>query len=893
MTAAGAGRTAVLPAPIRAAPGQTVDGLVLRPPPPPAGGVPGLPFAQPPGRGQTVTWAAGTVRDPAGRPVAGATVWGYATYHGGIRMYEAVRSTTTDAAGQYDLTGDGGLNLFSAALVAHRPGRPPAWAWVQPPPADPPAGFVGPPALPRPPTVDLVLPAAGGRLEVTIERDGMPAAGVPVTVANEGVWLKDQWAAGGDTPERQAVRAVVHPVARTDAAGRAVFDALLPGRYRVVAGATEEQYLRHVFDSSVSLRDVPRGEAEGVPVAVGRTTARRLVVRPPLPALAIDAVRPDGSRLNTEQTPINRGRPDGAGGWSSSVTAGLRGGSGLECDAVGLWRVGFRYRDTPIRTVPLSGPPYYEAEGLVAVSRLLPGTVDQPHWTREPVAQPAGALPPPRFTARKVEPGSLVVELRDAAGRPARGFVTVDGPGMIYGRGATDAAGTVWFAGLMSYPVVVSGQLVGKPPADLGEYDGPLPDDAALTGRTAVLAEWLTPAPDTETRIVLRERPVGYVRATLRPPASAGTRDYAVYPAEPSPPAVGVHYRPGTGECVAGPFPAGEARLRVVRIGSGGGSETRTVAVTAGAVTRADLRPDPAPPQTRDGGGLFGVGGMFYLAAGVDGLTGVVFLPDGETPAVAARVWLFEPGRPQPAVGGLTDAHGRFRGKGLWHAPGWPDPDAARGPVGVALMPGSYGAVVVPVRPGRPIRAVLPGPAGVHGRVTVGGVVPPSAGTVRVLAAYQGRDRPGGLADVRTTAEPDGTFELTGLTSGRYLVQAAVDDLWLSPAAAVEVPGGEAGPLALAVPALGGRLTVAVVDAAGRPQPGLAVTLDRPPGPLADALWPPGWTTDGAGRVDVPVLEAGRYLIRVAGAEPVAVELPTLATRGVTTATVRVGPAGR
>ncbi|MFO0850960.1 MAG: carboxypeptidase-like regulatory domain-containing protein [Gemmataceae bacterium] len=84
-----------------------------------------------------------------------------------------------------------------------------------------------------------------------------------------------------------------------------------------------------------------------------------------------------------------------------------------------------------------------------------------------------------------------------------------------------------------------------------------------------------------------------------------------------------------------------------------------------------------------------------------------------------------------------------------------------------------------------------------------------------------------------------------------------------------------------------------VVDAAGRPLPGRTVTVDRPHGPLSAALWPAGWTTDGAGRVDVPALEAGRHQIRVAGAEPVTVELPPLATRGVTTMTVRVGPAGR
>ncbi|MFO0850959.1 MAG: hypothetical protein U0871_20760 [Gemmataceae bacterium] len=786
VTAAGNGRKAVLPAPVRAAPGQAVGGLVLRPPPPRPAGDSISPFAEPPGRGQTVVWATGTARDPAGRPVPGATVWGYATYQGGIRMGEIVRSTTTDRDGRYELKGDGGLSFFSVTLVAHRPGRPPAWAWLQTPDDALPAGFVGPPAPPRPPTVDLVLPDAGGRLEVTVERDGKPAAGV--AVANEGVWLKDQWALGGDTPERQAVKAVVHPVVRTDESGRAAFDALLPGRYRVVAAVTEEKYVRQAFDWPDSLQHTPYGEAEGVPVAVGQTTARRLVVRPPLAALAIEAARPDSTRVNHRESPITYGRTDGTGGWALRTSVGLHSGSGLQPTAVGLWRVGFQYRDTPVPGWPLSGPPYHTADGVVAVSRLLPYTVDQPGWTREPAVQPAGALPPPRFTARTVEPGSLVVELRDVADRPARGFVMVESPGTVYGRGATDETGTVRFTGLMPYPVVVSGQLVGQPPADLGEYDGPLPDDAALTGRTTVTAVRLTPAPNAEARVVLRERPVGYVRATLRPPAGANTRDFAVYLAEPYPAGAGVHYRPSTGECVAGPFPAGEAQLQVFRHGAGG-SETRTVAVTAGAVTRVDLRPDPATPLARDGGGLIGVGGVSHRATGADGLAGTVLLPDGKTPALGARLWYFEPGRPQPMLGGLTDALGRVRGKGLWYASGWPASGAGGGPLAVALLPGSHGAAVVPARPDRPFTAVLPASVAIRGRVTVGGAAPPPLGTVRVLAAYQGKGQPGGLADVRATAEPDGTFELAGLTAdGIWSRRRWTTSGWRP--AAVEVPGG-------------------------------------------------------------------------------------------------------
>ena len=222
-------RELVLPGPVTVVPGQTASGLALLPPKPRRiaetlefGGDSRL-------KGGEGIWAAGTVRTPDGKPLAGARVWVYATYHGGIRMYETVKQTVADGGGRYEVRGEAGQSMFTASVVAHAPGRPPAWAWIGSPAEADPADFIGPPAPGQPPIVDFVVPDRGGRLNVTVEQNGKPAPGIAVGIALEGVNLKDRWALGGDTPQRSALSAVVHPVATTDAAGVARFDALLPG----------------------------------------------------------------------------------------------------------------------------------------------------------------------------------------------------------------------------------------------------------------------------------------------------------------------------------------------------------------------------------------------------------------------------------------------------------------------------------------------------------------------------------------------------------------------------------------------------------------------------------------------------------------------------------------
>jgi hypothetical protein len=147
------------------------------------------------------------------------------------------------------------------------------------------------------------------------------------------------------------------------------------------------------------------------------------------------------------------------------------------------------------------------------------------------------------------------------------------------------------------------------------------------------------------------------------------------------------------------------------------------------------------------------------------------------------------------------------------------------------------------------------------------------------MAAYEGkgRGRLGGALSVSSTAQADGSFELAGLTPGRYTLQAALDDIWLSPSTTLEVGDRSPPTVTLAMPPPGGAAVVEVVGRDGAPLPGRVLTIDRPGGPLAAALWPTRWTADGAGEVYVPAVEAGRHTVRVAGSAAVAeVVIPAL-----------------
>jgi hypothetical protein len=821
------------------------------PPPDAPPGAALQPVADPlpqPARGAAVTWAAGTVRDQGGKPVAGATVWALAVYHGGIRMYEHLAQAKTDADGKYEIKDKGELSAFSASIVVEAPGKPLAWAWI---------------ARPGGPAVDFVIPDRGGGLDVTVVRNGKPAPGVKVGAWLEGVNLRDVWAAGSLVGDRAKLEAVVHPVATTGADGVARFEHLLPGRYLVIAAEGDERRVRNLRESWTMREPEPHGSALGVAVAPGRTTTHRLAIyEQPLGARA-RVFKPDGKPLAGEGVAFDYHAVH-RGGWSSSRQLDAEGSAKLEFEAPGLWQVSFKYRDAPVTSIPLRGEPYSAAEGVVAVSALLP-----PDKTA-----------PTRLTARRFEPGSVVVELKDAAGKPARGVVELAYMGEAHFAGSTDETGVVRFEGVPTWTYEVRGHIAGRQSVDLGSGGAPMPEERLLRGRTAVLPAPVATRANTEQRVVLEEQRVGYVVGRLKPPQGRTAADYWVY-VEDHPTETGSRYRRGTGEFVAGPFAPGKVRLSPWGPTK---TEVKDAPIAAGEVTKIELAPtaEEVRPAAGPGAVLLGAGGLSVQEGGAEGLTGRVLLPGGKEPALGAVVMHFGARGFRPTLGGLTDATGRIRSKGLWYAPasGTDAPDDPPGPLVVAHLPGSYGAVVATPAPGKPLELVLPPAQALRGRVTVGGAAPTGApGSIRILAAYEGKGRLNGVLSVETTARADGSFELAGLTPGRYTVQAALDDIWLAPSVLVEVAAKPLAEVKLAIPAPGGPVVVTVVDQDGKPRAGRAVTVDRPAGPLAARLWPAGWVTDGGGTVTIPALEAGRHKVRATGtdvdAEVVVPPLPT------------------
>jgi hypothetical protein len=256
---------------------------------------------------------------------------------------------------------------------------------------------------------------------------------------------------------------------------------------------------------------------------------------------------------------------------------------------------------------------------------------------------------------------------------------------------------------------------------------------------------------------------------------------------------------------------------------------------------------------------------------------GRVVHADGMTPAVGAIVLIVEPKSEYILRQAHTDALGQFRTQRAYTFGQYRlDAELQNSPaesVMVAFLPGQCGATILPISEftglaNKTIR--LPKPILVGGKVTVGGK---SASLwndrFRVLAAYEGRGSLDNLLSISVIADADGYFELAGLTPGRYRIQSAMDDLWLSPSrnlivAATDVKDAGSHSLLLDVGLPGAPSVIRCVDNEGKSLAGdVRIYLHRPPGPLTDRLWPTTFVSDGAGIVNVPPLETGQHQFRV------------------------------
>ena len=801
-------------------------------------------------------WAAGVVHDETGRPVEGVDVFAVIDFYGGIRMYERITAVKTDKDGRWRFRGSDSLSAFSGTIIASKAGHPYTHATM----LSPIPGEVEDDAKkPDLSNYDLVLPARGGSLEVTVLRDGKPLEQAAVKIArHHGPHIYSEGYVGGDrSSHRPVVEQLLTPHANTNAEGIARFTDLVPGEYELTAFAGNANEMYIVDSAFHSENKKAFVQINSVTVEVGNTKKCRVsVLPPPQYQLPIKVLRPDGRPFPEKEMQAS-GTADAFGERGAAEKPRADGASLHSFYGTGLHPVTFTVADPRAHHERIDEPPCEQAVALVAVSPLLP---------EEPVMV---------LTSAHRQLGSLVVQVRDKVGRPLRASVLVDRspfseiPNFA---ATTDAQGEVRLEDVTPGEHTVEAFPAGQTYLDAGDNDGPFLDDKNLAGRTLIASQKATTPAGVETRLTMRAVPAGYVRGRLRLPSGKTPETYYVHHDEWN--VLGFHHRynPKTGEFLFGPLPEGKTTVYVLS------SEVKR---SHGVVLRQDvtLRSDrviqceivvPRESEQHKPGhdpqqAFMGMGGISMLGEGAPGSRGHVFLSDGKTAAYAAVLAYFVPDTVSPVGMGEADACGRISVGGAWYSGEGQErklPGSPTEPVLVTWLPGTCGATITPLGDGsemKSLKIILPPPLTVSGKVTVAGKAPDGRQRkIQVVALYQGKGKLSGVLSRSVATEPDGSFQLPALTPGTYRVQAALDDLWLSPSTLLKVGdnAAELKPMALDFPPPGPGTIVKVVDRAGRPLADVHATVTRPEGPLADSL-SQDLTSDGAGMLHIPPVESG------------------------------------
>ncbi len=867
---------------VRPEPGAVLGDVVLEPAPPPSAEdqkASERTLRQLNGdRRKTITWVEGIIRDEKGGPLPGASVYLHVEYHGGIRMYEEVKKTTADDRGRYRFEGPLYPSMRTLTVVASAKGRPPAIGYAPGPDASLEEGAL------KPARLDLALAPAGASASVTVVQDGRKQAGGAVRISSVGaVTLANTGYVGrarGDA--RDEVEALISRTARTGPDGVARFEGLLPGAFTLVATASPDP--GQLDRVRWPLRpEVPFAIVEGIAAPPGGKVEATLAVHQQPGTVRFRLLKPDGSPVAGRTVSLSFGQVQATS--STSLEVDGQGVGSHDFSSPGLWAVEIRFRDSEVKSFPVREEPYYQAEAVIPVS---PGVVLDDPLT---------------FRAVRREQGAIRARLLDADGKPVRGTVMIVGAGQgeVQQAGTTDAEGVVRFAGLASGKHRLRGIVNGQPPAPRPRLGATRFADEALRGHATVFDREVVLAPGAEAAVDLRLEPAGYVRATLRAPGGRSPSDYNASLETDALAENGWSYeidRDGR-TYLFGPDRAGRRAIVLWEKAESAPYPKRgerPVVVEPGRVVRVEVEPDPGPgradlPKSRQQAFL-GMGGIRVLDSGPEGFAATVFLPDGVTPAFAARAFFFPADGRVPTAEGIADASGRLTWTGLWRYQSdgvEKGPEPLKEPTIVAWMPGLAGPAVAAVEPGKPLRLVLPAPAGASGRVTLGsrGIQGRNA-RVRVVVAAEGRGVLAVAFGREVTADPDGRFRLPGLAPGRYRVQAARDDIWLSQSVPLVIePGKDAAPIDLDIPEPGAPVALDLVDGRGRPIPGLSFAIRRPEGPLAAEL-PMAYTTDGRGSAIVRGLEAGpQSLVADGDPEPHAFAVPP-ARPGATPQDVRV-----
>ena len=425
-----------------------------------------------------------------------------------------------------------------------------------------------------------------------------------------------------------------------------------------------------------------------------------------------------------------------------------------------------------------------------------------------------------------------------------------------------------------------------EPPDWEPSTGSPPPTDRAKT-RLVFVDEPFTLAPESRRTIVVSPVPLGYARGVLNSKLMRADQIGVWLDKQPRGWEPKFLFSPITGEFIAGPLPVGRNMLHFRTSGPEKAFSVPTeIDPSVELQARMEIDLDKYVADAEDSGvtgtpsAFLGMGGISTHSTGAQHLIGKVLLADGITPALGAEVLYFQPGSVSPPILAITDALGEMHSRGLWQGQSSAATVAneLESPVVVAFLPGYCGATIYtgPIRRDVPLSLVLPKAISVAGTVTVGGQnLLHRPGIFHIVAEYQDKSVFNAALSMETTADAQGNFALNGLSAGHYVIQAALDDIWMSPVVDLQVPTEQRKPIQLAIPAPGAPVQFEFVGHDGNPVIGLGVTIDRS-GPLAH-FWPQELRSDGAGSRYIPTLEAGRHTIHLdQGSKPVTFDVPSL-----------------
>ncbi|WP_337177492.1 hypothetical protein [Paludisphaera sp.] len=872
-------------------PGQVSRDVMVSPAPPPSpeleqarqrmarqmGGEPG----------REVGWVEGTVRDDEARPLAGATVLARVNYNGGMRMATDVKKTTTDAEGRYRVEGPMYPMMGMIFVVVAAKDRPPlvAHAMGLDPSLDP--------KDQKPARLDMTVGSRGGSLAVKVVQDGRKAPGATVRlVSTETGQGFQEIGRPVDPGELDEMREITVPTAVTGADGVARFQNVAPGLYDAYAFPDVDPgqpFAKKAVRPGVAFLGMAavQGYARGIEVAPGGRAEVTLGIDPEPSPTRFLVLGPDGAPAANRAISVGmiRGRETSGGG----VTMARTDAQGVCSVALrpGLWTLDVRYGDSEPNSYPIQTEPYYQAAIQVPAS---------------PALAEAGPI---TLRAERRERGALKVRLLGPDGAPARGGVVILPlfPSGGANQGATvDQEGWARFADMPSGKYRLRGFIDGSDPAPRPRYGRQLSDDE-LSNRAMMFDRETTVESGKEAVAELRMEPVGYVRATIHPPADRSPTDFTAalrgveLPGEfPT-----FEVSEDRARYLFGPAPVGRWPVVVVPLAMVGGAQPRNereVEVETSRVVHVDVDAPAGAPRAEDTRNqrfaMIPTGGIDLQYGGPEAVAVTVVMADGATPAFGARALFIAAGASEPALMGTADAAGRLTWTGISRG-GRPDgegPEPVKEPTIVAWAPGLAGPAVATVKPGEPLRMTLPEPAGAAGRATVGGAaISGGDARIRVVLATEGKGAVAAAMRREATADADGRFRFPALAPGRYVVQAIRDELWASKLVPLVVAPGEEAKVAVDVPAPGATVALELVDRRGEP---IAAAFSIKPlaGPIAD-LAPIAGRSGDDGRALLRGLPAGLLGLAVEGVpSPFALDVPP-ARAGAGPLDIRVEVAGQ